>query len=192
MQYRCNVFVRRFGLLRDQASEVFQDALGYSRAPSIAEMRPCLAAAAPGSIFVTSQQILLQIRPSATSFPNRALTRVCQPGPLPRRCSTVLASSRIFTSTFGESNLERPRRDGFIPAIKAASSGGYSSSIFGSIWSELCNNPNVQPLVGRGPVKPLQRCAFRHGDQRLPTWQPKYQSQTDQSCRASNQRYEAG
>jgi hypothetical protein len=41
----------------------------------------------------------LQICPFATSWPNTALTRVCQPGPLPRRCSTVLASRRIFTST---------------------------------------------------------------------------------------------
>src|SRR3546814_10909128 len=52
-----------------------------------------------------------QICPAATSWPSKAFTRVCHPGPLSRRCSTVFASKRILTSTLGVSDLGRPRRD---------------------------------------------------------------------------------
>lgn len=62
-----------------------------------------------------------QILPAAIIWLSRAFTRVCQPGPLPRRYSTVVASRRIFTSIFG-----RPRRDCFIPTMNIVSKGGLS------------------------------------------------------------------
>lgn len=67
-----------------------------------------------------------QILPAAIIWLSRAFTRVCQPGPLQRRYSTVVASRRIFTSTFGASIFGRPRRDGFIPTMNIVSKGGLS------------------------------------------------------------------
>src|SRR3546814_16775512 len=48
-----------------------------------------------------------QICPAATSWPSKAFTRVCHPGPLSRRCSTVFASKRLLTSTLGVRSEER-------------------------------------------------------------------------------------